>query len=122
TPEAPDPTSAIVDPEVLKQLLQLGGEEFTAELYGEFIEETTALMAQINEHWQATELDKLHPLLHQLKGTAGTLGLTKLATQALALEKAIKKQQTQVIDSGLPELNKLFATFIDNYPGLLTLG
>ena len=121
-PLAPDPNPAIVDPEVLRQLLQLGGEEFTAELYGEFIEETTALMAQINEHWQAAELDKLHPLLHQLKGTAGTLGLTKLATQALALEKAIKKQQAQVIDSGLPELNKLFATFIANYPSLLTLG
>jgi CheY-like chemotaxis protein/nitrogen-specific signal transduction histidine kinase/HPt (histidine-containing phosphotransfer) domain-containing protein len=117
---APEPSPAIVDPEVLKQLLQLGGEEFTAELYGEFIEETTALMAQINQHWQATDLDKLHPLLHQLKGTAGTLGLTKLATQALALEKAIKKQQTQVIASGLPELNKLFALFIAHYPGLLT--
>ena len=111
---------AIVDPEVLKQLLHLGGEEFTAELYGEFIEETTDLLAQINEHWQATELEKLHPLLHQLKGTAGTLGLTKLATQALALEKAIKQQQTQVLASGLPELNQLFALFIAHYPGLLS--
>jgi PAS domain S-box-containing protein len=119
-PPEPEPTPSIVDPEVLKQLLQLGGEEFTAELYGEFIEETTDLLAQINAHWQATEIDKLHPLLHQLKGTAGTLGLTKLATQALALEKAIKQQQTQVLASGVPELNKLFALFIANYPGLLT--
>jgi PAS domain S-box-containing protein len=120
TPEAPAAVPAIVDPEVLKQLLQLGGEEFTAELYGEFIEETTDLLAQINAHWQATDIDKLHPLLHQLKGTAGTLGLTKLATQALALEKAIKQQQTQVLASGLPELNQLFATFIAHFPGLLT--
>lgn len=119
-PAAPTPPPTIVDPEVLKQLLQLGGEEFTAELYGEFIEETTDLLNQINTHWQATDLEKLHPLLHQLKGTAGTLGLTKLATQALALEKAIKQQQTQVLASGVPELNQLFATFIANYPGLLT--
>jgi len=120
-PSAPEPTPAIVDPEVLRQLLQLGGEEFTAELYGEFIEETTSLLAQINEHWQATDLDKLHPLLHQLKGTAGTLGLTKLATQALALEKAIKHQQNQLVANGLPELNKLFANFVAHYPGLLSL-
>ena len=119
-PTAPATAPAIVDPEVLKQLLQLGGEEFTAELYGEFIEETTDLLSQINAHWQATEIEKLHPLLHQLKGTAGTLGLTKLATQALALEKALKQQQTQVLASGLPELNQIFALFIANYPGLLT--
>jgi PAS domain S-box-containing protein len=117
-----EPAPAIVDPEVLKQLLQLGGEEFTAELYGEFMTETTDLLAQINENWQAADIEKLHPLLHQLKGTAGTLGLTKLAAQALALEKAIKHQHTQALADGLPELNQLFEHFVAQYPTLLDAG
>ena len=117
-----EPAPAIVDPEVLKQLLQLGGEEFTAELYGEFMTETTDLLSQINENWQAADIEKLHPLLHQLKGTAGTLGLTKLAAQALALEKAIKHHNTQALADGLPELNQLFEHFVTQYPALLDAG
>jgi PAS domain S-box-containing protein len=116
------PEPEIVDPEVLKQLVQLGGEEFTAELYGEFMTETTDLLTQINERWQATDIEKLHPLLHQLKGTAGTLGLTKLAAQALALEKAIKHHHTQALADGLPELNQLFEQFVAHYPALLAAG
>ena len=119
---APTPEPEIVDPEVLKQLLQLGGDEFTAELYGEFMTETTDLLAQINAGWQAADIEKLHPLLHQLKGTAGTLGLTKLAAQALALEKAIKHHHTQALADGLPELNQLFSQFVAHYPALLVAG
>ena len=119
---APEPEPEIVDPEVLKQLLQLGGEEFTAELYGEFMTETTDLLTQINESWQAADIEKLHPFLHQLKGTAGTLGLTKLAAQALALEKAIKHHHTQALAQGLPELNQLFNQFVAHYPALLAAG
>jgi PAS domain S-box-containing protein len=125
TPEiapAAEPAPEIVDPEVLKQLLQLGGEEFTTELYGEFMTETTDLLTQINENWQAADIENLHPLLHQLKGTAGTLGLTKLAAQALALEKAIKHHHTQALAAGIPELNELFGQFATHYPSLLAAG
>lgn len=125
TPEiapAPEPEPEIVDPEVLKQLMQLGGEEFTTELYGEFMTETTDLLTQINASWQAADIENLHPLLHQLKGTAGTLGLTKLAAQALALEKAIKHQHTQALAAGIPELNQLFEQFAAHYPSLLAAG
>ncbi len=121
-PPAPEPEPTIVDPEVLKQLLQLGGEEFTAELYGEFLTESTDLLRQINENWQRADTDSLHPLLHQLKGTAGTLGLTRLAAQALALEKAIKHNHPQALTDGIPELNQLFQQFAARYPALLTAG
>jgi PAS domain S-box-containing protein len=121
-PPAPEPEPEIVDPEVLKQLLQLGGEEFTAELYGEFITESSDLLRQINENWQATDIESLHPLLHQLKGTAGTLGLTRLAAQALALEKAIKHNHPQALTDGIPVLNHLYQQFADRYPALLAAG
>jgi len=111
---------ALIDPEVLMQLHQLGGEGFAAELYGEFVEETAPLLAEADARWQALDLPGLHPLLHQLKGTAGTLGLTELAGQALWLEQALKKHETRSLTAGLAELNRLFQYFVAHYPTLLT--
>lgn len=120
-PPTPAPAApALIDPEVLAQLLQLGGVDFVNELYVEFVEETSAILAQANTHWQAANLEGLQPLLHQLKGTAGTLGLTELAGQALALEKAVKHQETNMLTTGIPELNRLFEHFIAHYPTQLT--
>ena len=118
--EAPAPTPpAIIDPEVLAQLHQLGGDGFAAELYSEFVEETTELLAQATACWAAADLQCLHPLLHQLKGTAGTLGLTHLAGKALALEQAIKNHETDSLTQGLTELGQLFEQFVSHYPAIL---
>ena len=118
-PAAPAAPPLLIDPEVLAQLHQLGGDGFAAELYDEFVEETTDLLAQANTHWAVRNLEGLHPLLHQLKGTAGTLGLTQLAGKALAMEQAIKQQQTETLTEGLAELGQLFAQFVRQYPTLL---
>jgi PAS domain S-box-containing protein len=119
-PAPPPPAPMLIDPDVLAQLLQLGGIDFANELYVEFVEETTGVLAEATTHWQAANLDGLQPLLHQLKGTAGTLGLTQLAAQALALEKAVNHKETTFLASGIPELNRLFAHFIAHYPAQLT--
>gem|GEM_PF-769007 len=115
---APTPP-AIIDAEVLSQLHQLGGEGFAAELYNEFVEETTPLIDQANACWAADDLAGLHPLLHQLKGTAGTLGITHLAAKALALEQALKNHETEMLAQGLIDLEQLFVEFVSHYPTLL---
>ncbi len=115
---APTPP-AIIDPEVLAQLHQLGGDGFAAELYSEFVEETTTLLAQANACWAEENLDGLHPFFHQLKGTAGTLGLTHLAAKALALEQAIKNRETDSLTKGLADLGQLFEQFVNQYPAIL---
>ncbi|RZL10334.1 MAG: Hpt domain-containing protein, partial [Hymenobacter sp.] len=112
--------TALIDPEVLANLLAVGDIDFVNELYVEFVEEASDLLAQATTHWQAANLDGLQPVLHQLKGTAGTLGLTQLAAQALELEKAIKNKEINVLDSGIPELNRLLGQFITHYPAQLT--
>ncbi|RZK30907.1 MAG: Hpt domain-containing protein [Hymenobacter sp.] len=102
------------------QLRQLGGAEFAADLYTEFTEETTGLLQQANAAWQARDVPALHPLLHQLKGTAGTLGITALAEQALTLEQAIKHNKNHDLGAGLAELNRRFEYFMDQSATLLT--
>ncbi|RZK27937.1 MAG: response regulator, partial [Hymenobacter sp.] len=121
TPPAPAPAPpTLIDPEVLSNLLEVGDIDFVNELYVEFVEEASDILMQATIHWQAANLDGLQPLLHQLKGTAGTLGLTQLAAQALRLEKAIKDNETNALHTGIPELNRLFEQFIAHYPAQLT--
>ena len=109
-----------IDPDVLAQLRQLGGTEFASDLYTEFAEETTGLLQQANAAWQARNVPALHPLLHQLKGTAGTLGITALAEQALTLEQAIKHNKNHDLGAGLTELNRRFDHFMEQSATLLT--
>lgn len=108
-----------IDPDVLAQLRQLGGHEFAADLYIEFTEETSGLLEQADLAWQADDLPALHPLLHQLKGTAGTLGITALAEQALALEQAIKHNKAHDLGTGLAELHRRFDYFVGQSAALL---
>jgi PAS domain S-box-containing protein len=119
-PEAPAPaTKPAIDPDVLAQLRQLGGAEFAADLYTEFTEETSGLLAEAEIAWHADDLPALHPLLHQLKGTAGTLGITALAEQALNLEQAIKHKKDQDLGAGLAELKHRFEDFVEQSAALL---
>jgi len=106
----------MLDKEVLAQLQQLGGAEFTAELYAEFAQEAAELLQQVATHWQATNSEALQPLLHQLKGTAATLGLTALATQSQTLEHSIKNNQTSTLGIEIGRLQQYFAYFLTHYP------
>ena len=125
SPEAqasPDPAPTVkpaIDPDVLAQLRQLGGAEFAADLYTEFREETSGLLAEAEIAWHADDLPALHPLLHQLKGTAGTLGITALAEQALNLEQAIKHKKDHDLGAGLAELKHRFEHFVEQSSALL---
>ncbi len=129
-PPAPSAQPSPIDAEVFQQLRQLGGAAFTAELYAEFMEETTELLAQAQAQWQAADLPALHPLLHQLKGTAGTLGLLALAEQARALEQTLRQPAAADAQSparlaeiglGLDELSRHFRQFVAAYPTLLAV-
>jgi HPt (histidine-containing phosphotransfer) domain-containing protein len=104
---------------VLAQLRQLGGHDFAADLYIEFTEETSGLLEQADLAWQSDDLPALHPLLHQLKGTAGTLGITALAEQALTLEQAIKHNKIHDLGTGLAELHRRFDYFVGQSAALL---
>ncbi|HEX8658466.1 MAG TPA: PAS domain S-box protein, partial [Hymenobacter sp.] len=79
-PAAPAPTDEpTLDEVILRQLVELGGAEFTAELYQEFEQEAGSLLRDAAPVAAAGNFDELLPMLHQLKGTAATLGGVALA-------------------------------------------
>jgi HPt (histidine-containing phosphotransfer) domain-containing protein len=102
--------------EVLSQLQQLGGHEFTAELYADFEQEAGALVKQAAACVAAANWEGLHPLMHQLKGTSATLGLVALAGQALRIEQLLKNANTSALLIDFKLLQHYFAQFKAVYP------
>jgi HPt (histidine-containing phosphotransfer) domain-containing protein len=101
---------------VLRQLLELGGPEFTVELYQEFEQEAGELLREAAPLVASGDFEGLLPMLHQLKGTAATLGGTALATQARYLEHQLKEGRTKDAAAGFQLLEHYFVRFVAEYP------
>ncbi len=113
------PAPLTLDTEVLNQLRQLGGIEFTADLYVDFEQEGGELISQAAACVAAANWEGLHPLMHQLKGTAATLGLTALSGQALRIEQLLKSSTVSALPIEFKLLQHYFAQFKAVYPGVV---
>ncbi|WP_426061707.1 PAS domain S-box protein [Hymenobacter sp. B1770] len=105
-----------LDETIVRQLLELGGPEFTTELYQEFEQEAGELLRDAAPVAAATNFKELLPMLHQLKGTAATLGGVALAAQARHLEHELKHDRTEEGAAEFQLLEHYFAQFVSEYP------
>ena len=64
----------------------------------------------------ATNFRELLPMLHQLKGTAATLGGVALAAQARHLEHRLREGRMDEGAAGFKLLEHYFALFVAEYP------
>jgi len=110
------PAQPTLDTAVLQQLVELGGPEFTADLYQEFEQEAGELLREGAQLVKAGEFRSLLPLLHQLKGTSATLGGTAIAAQARHLEHELKENRPEGTPEGFKLLEHYFAAFVAEYP------
>lgn len=106
-----------LDEAILRQLVELGGPEFTADLYQEFEQEVRDLLRDAAPVVAAAAFRDLLPMLHQLKGTAATLGGVALAAQARHLEHHFKEGRMEEGAAGFRVLEHYFAQFVAEYPG-----
>ena len=102
---------------IMRQLVELGGPEFTADLYQEFEQEAGDLLRDAAPIAAGGSFRELLPMLHQLKGTAATLGGVALAAQARHLEHQLKEGRTEEGVEGFQLLEHYFAQFVAEYPG-----
>jgi PAS domain S-box-containing protein len=106
----------ILDDAILRQLVELGGPEFAADLYQEFEQEAGDLLRDAAPTAAAGNFRELLPMLHQLKGTAATLGGVTLAAQARHLEHQLKEGRMDEGAAGFQLLEHYFAQFVAEYP------
>ncbi|MDB5235405.1 MAG: hypothetical protein JWR44_2398 [Hymenobacter sp.] len=109
--------SPTLDDAILRQLVELGGPEFTVDLYQEFEQEAGDLLRDAAPVVAEASFRELLPMLHQLKGTAATLGGVALAAQARHLELQLKEGRMEEGAEGFQLLKHYFAQFVAEYPG-----
>ena len=107
----------VLDEAILRQLVELGGAEFAADLYREFEQEAGDLLKDAAPTVAEGAFRELLPMLHQLKGTAATLGGVALAAQARHLEHQFKEGRLGDGATGFRLLEHYFAQFVAEYPG-----
>ena len=116
-PLALEAAEPVLDESILRQLLELGGPEFTTDLYQEFEQEAGDLLRDAAPAVSTAQFRELLPMLHQLKGTAATLGGVALAGQARHLERQFKEGRMDQGAVGFQLLEHYFAQFVAEYPG-----
>jgi HPt (histidine-containing phosphotransfer) domain-containing protein len=95
----PDESPLIDEPGLAE--LEAFGPEFLAELTTAFDEETTRMLAALDDGLRAADPESVRRAAHTMKGAAATIGLTRAAAWAAALEQAAR---TGALDDAGPIL------------------
>ncbi len=84
----------------------LGKRELYQRLLGKFAASQAEVPAQVRAALAANQLESAERLAHSLKGLAGNLGATDLATLAATLESAIKDERHDELEALLSEVQQ----------------
>ncbi len=116
----PEPEQMIIDEQVVEQLKQIGGNDFTLQLYVEFEEEAAELLSEAQKELEAQHYKSILSTLHQLKGTGFTLGITPMAELAKQLEHDIKNDQLETVTDNFYKLVKQYETYKKSYKEIIS--
>ena len=105
----------IVDEEVTAQLLKYGGKEALLEMWKDFDEETTMLIKLSEFAYAKKEFAQLKSYIHTIKGSAGTLGITKVTHVATKLDYALQQGAYEQVSNLLTDLHLEFHDFLIYY-------
>ncbi|WP_207434479.1 PAS domain S-box protein [Sabulibacter ruber] len=113
---APQPDGEFsINMDVVEQLKSIGGDDFALQLYIEFEEETSELLEEAKKEVAAQHYEGILSTLHQIKGTASTLGLDTVSTIAKELEHDILKGKLTFVEDTFSELETSFTNFRANF-------
>ncbi|HVD99426.1 MAG TPA: PAS domain S-box protein [Cytophagaceae bacterium] len=109
----------VINPEVLKSMMAFVDKETLIGIYQEFEAETATQLEECKSMFGFGDFKNIQSHLHTLKGTAGTLGVEKLETQARLIEGNIKQNNFDNITENLNLLYEAFDEFKTNYYQIL---
>ncbi|WP_018479043.1 PAS domain S-box protein [Pontibacter roseus] len=122
TVEADDTAAAsqpIIDEQIVEQLNQIGGSDFTKQLYLEFEEEAGELLQEAKKDMEAQQYKSILSTLHQLKGTGFTLGINLMAELAKQLEHDIKHDRFEDVEENFSRLLEQFENYRKAYKEII---
>ena len=86
---------AVIDAEVVDELVEFAGIEALADLHGLFVTQFAEGLPAMRAELDGGDREALSQRAHTLKGTAGYLGLTALSEALAALESATDEAALQ---------------------------
>ncbi len=105
------PFSEIVDPDKLENFLEIesnGKYQFTNEILNLFLRHSEKLISEINSAADKGEFGKISKAAHNLKGSSGNAGLTKLSALFDGLEKDADRENSKRVCDAVNNINSEF--------------
>jgi PAS domain S-box-containing protein len=110
----------IVNINTINQLKKYGGAEMVYSALKEFEQEAQEQILECHEANKKEDYTTIQLHLHTLKGSAGTLGVEKIADIAMQIEAEMKKQEYSNVTNGLLQLSNNFAEFKENFTNIIS--
>jgi CheY-like chemotaxis protein/HPt (histidine-containing phosphotransfer) domain-containing protein len=107
-PEAAPKAACLMESDALARLRTLGGDSFTAEMIGVFLEYTAQKIAQGLQAYAAGNLAGVQDAMHPIKSSAGNVGAGQIQKLAERIEDLAKKRQGESLGALLAELDNAF--------------
>ncbi len=104
----------IINQNTLSNLSRHGGKEMLRPLLEDFDRETQAQLVNCFEALRNDDYEGVWLELHTIKGSAGTLGIERVAKFAESIEMELKKSQPADLQKKLELLNETFKEFQSN--------
>ncbi|WP_234734980.1 PAS domain S-box protein [Tellurirhabdus bombi] len=109
----------MIDADTIAQLAQLGGPDLVLSIYEDFQEEATMLVQGSLDAFAIGDIATVKSNLHTLKGSAGTIGVTRVADVARIAEAKLKTNDTNTLAEDLIQLEKTYKEFLRDYSPVL---
>ncbi len=110
--EISDVKIPIIDEEIVGQLRDIGGQELVDSIMEEFETEASDLVNGALSAYDLGDIPTVKSHLHTLKGSAGTIGVTRMADIARSAEGKLKVNDTSGLADALQALKKAFDEFL----------
>ena len=114
-PKAPivaEPSLPIIDEAIVGQLRNIGGQELVDSIMDEFVTEANELVSGASSAYALGDIPTVKSHLHTLKGSAGTIGVARVADIARTAEGKLKVNDTSGLLEALQALEKAFGEFL----------
>jgi PAS domain S-box-containing protein len=109
----------IIDLDIVGQLQELGGMELISSIFEDFVTESTELVNEAIAAFAQNDITTVKSNLHTLKGSAGTIGVSRVAEIARIGEGKLKTNDTGTLAQDLSNLEREFQVFLREYQQIL---
>jgi PAS domain S-box-containing protein len=116
---AANTSNDIFNEEIFNKLKTYANAQTLNKIYSEFEKETEQQLEICKNSLLTEDFQTILNNLHTLKGTAGTLGVSKLESYARTVEGNLKAGRSENLEYEMEELHRIFIEFRDNYKSII---